>query len=343
MTWPTVSVVTTNLDAGTDSPATARANLLDAVQKLNEFIGESASGAGFVARNGTNTMTAPLREPARVAIATAATVNLQTAASRIVSLTGTTTVTAVTLGDGQWAIGIAAAAFQLTNSATLVVQGAANYTTAAGDVLLFTGEPSSVVRVSIMRANGAPVGVASQAQAEAGTDNATAMTPLRTAQAIRAQNITLGTSQAATGTSVDFTGIPSWAKRVTVLFDGVSTNGTSQIVIYIGDSGGLETTGYNSGAAFGPGGGQFSNSGAGFILEPATALSAAGQRWGSMVIERLTGNTWVARMNMYSSAQGIAVYGGGAKTLSDVLDRVRISTLGGTDTFDAGTINITWE
>jgi len=54
-----------------------------------------------------------------------------------------------------------------------------------------------------------------------------------------------GTSQASTsGTSIDFTGIPSWVKRITVMFNGVSTNGTSNKQIQLGDSGGFETTGY---------------------------------------------------------------------------------------------------
>ena len=44
--------------------------------------------------------------------------------------------------------------------------------------------------------------------------------------------ITAGTAVASTsGTSIDFTGIPSWVKRITVMFNGVSTNGTSNIQI----------------------------------------------------------------------------------------------------------------
>ena len=62
--------------------------------------------------------------------------------------------------------------------------------------------------------------------------------------------ITSGTSQASTsGTSIDFTGIPSWVKRITVMFNGVSTNGTSNPLIQIGDSSGVAITGYSASSA----------------------------------------------------------------------------------------------
>ena len=62
--------------------------------------------------------------------------------------------------------------------------------------------------------------------------------------------IVSGTSVASTsGTSIDFTSIPSWVKRITVMFDGVSTNGTSNLQVQIGDSGGIENTGYTAAAS----------------------------------------------------------------------------------------------
>jgi len=58
--------------------------------------------------------------------------------------------------------------------------------------------------------------------------------------------IVSGTAVASTsGTSIDFTSIPSWVKRVTVMFAGVSTNGTGSYLIQIGDSGGIETSACN--------------------------------------------------------------------------------------------------
>ena len=65
-----------------------------------------------------------------------------------------------------------------------------------------------------------------------------------------AQKLTLATAQNTTsGTAIDFTGIPSWAKQITIAFDGVSTTGVNGYLVQIGTSGGIETTGYASGGA----------------------------------------------------------------------------------------------
>lgn len=162
---------------------------------------------------------------------------------------------------------------------------------------------------------------------------------------IQGGSLTLGTAVASTsGTAIDFTGIPSWAKRVTVMFDGVSTNGSSHLIVQLGDSGGFETTGYLGGAGLSAASGVtgLSSSSLGFELE-AGSTSAASLRYGSATISNVSANSWVS-----SSVFGIpnisaSVMSGGAKTLSATLDRVRITTVNGTDTFDAGTINIMWE
>ena len=146
------------------------------------------------------------------------------------------------------------------------------------------------------------------------------------------------TAKTATSTSVDFTGIPSWVKRITVMFSGVSTNGTSNPMIQIGDSGGFEITGYIGSSAFGATYVLFTT---GFGVAASTA--AASVFSGQIIISKLDGNTWVSQSTVgYSNAGGIAT-GAGAKTLSDTLTQVRITTVGGTDTFDAGTINILYE
>lgn len=158
---------------------------------------------------------------------------------------------------------------------------------------------------------------------------------------LQGTTLTRATAVAASGTAVDFTGIPSWAKRITVILSGVSTNGTSGLLVRIGDSGGVATTGYQgaisaivSGAASGPTG-----SSVGYILGGA---SASNQAIGHLTITNLAGNTWVASGVMYFSEVQVNQFAG-ARTLSGTLDRVRITTGNGTDTFDAGTINIMWE
>lgn len=153
--------------------------------------------------------------------------------------------------------------------------------------------------------------------------------------------LTSGTAVTATsGTSIDFTGIPSWVKRITVMFDGVSSNGTSNFLIQLGDSGGVETTGYVSQAAI------QSNvliaSTAGFILE-GTANAAAGNHHGLIIISSLSGNIWVGGGTMHTTNPAFVNSCAGSKTLSATLDRIRITTVNGTDTFDAGSINILFE
>jgi hypothetical protein len=155
--------------------------------------------------------------------------------------------------------------------------------------------------------------------------------------------IVSGTAVASTsGTSIDFTGIPSWVKRVTVMFNGVSTNGTSNIQIQIGDSGGIETTSYVSGAAYAGGTNSAGDttSTTGFVL--TAGLSAASALNGIAVICNHTSNTWT---ESFSGAyiSGVGAFAGGYKTLSDTLTQVRITTVGGTNTFDAGSINILYE
>jgi hypothetical protein len=154
--------------------------------------------------------------------------------------------------------------------------------------------------------------------------------------------ITSGTAVASTsGTSIDFTGIPATAKRITVMFSGVSTNGTSLIQVQIGDSGGVETTSYASGAW--TANTTNANSTTGFIIHAANASAARVWDGAYTIVSLNTANTWVFNgmcNSLNDNAQSIGI---GRKALSDTLDRVRITTVNGTDTFDAGTINIMWE
>jgi hypothetical protein len=152
--------------------------------------------------------------------------------------------------------------------------------------------------------------------------------------------LTSGTAVASTsGTSIDFTSIPSWVKRITVMFNGVSTNGSSNILIQLGDSGGIETTSYISGAD-NSGGTGITTATTGFILTQQN--SASYLEYGIATICLVGSNTWVYSSSLYSTLPRIMMANGN-KTLSDTLDRVRITTVGGTDTFDAGSINILYE
>jgi hypothetical protein len=154
--------------------------------------------------------------------------------------------------------------------------------------------------------------------------------------------ITSGTAQASTsGTSIDFTGIPSWVKRVTVMFNGVSTSGTSNYLIQIG-SGSVTTSGYSSYSAnTGSGGLAGSSSTAGFFYRVQLASEVLS---GSTVLNLISSNTWVGN-GMISNSASVNAYTttGNSPALGGALDRVRITTVNGTDTFDAGSINILYE
>ena len=155
--------------------------------------------------------------------------------------------------------------------------------------------------------------------------------------------LTSGTAVASTsGTSIDFTGIPSWVKRITVMFSGVSTSGTSIISIRLGTSSGVEATGYLGSN------GQFivaavANTTTGFGI--GTAAIAGSAYNGALYISLLNSatNTWACIGNIGDSTNNIIQFVAGSKPLAATLDRVRITTVNGTDTFDAGSINILYE
>jgi len=157
-------------------------------------------------------------------------------------------------------------------------------------------------------------------------------------------SITLGTAQASTsGTAIDFTGIPSWARRITVIMSGVSTSGTSNVQVQAG-SGSFQTSGYLSSNGITSGGAASSNaSTSGFVL--GNINLAADIRSGHMVITNISGNIYVSSFIFggNTSTTDASCFGGGNVTLSGTLDRIRITTVNGTDTFDAGSINIMYE
>jgi hypothetical protein len=154
------------------------------------------------------------------------------------------------------------------------------------------------------------------------------------------QRITSGTAVASTsGTSIDFTGIPAWVKRITVMFNGVSTNGTSNIIIQLG-AGSVTTSGYGSSAAYTGASSAGSNTTTGFN----TAFVDAGTiSYGIATIATTGSNSWVYGASIGRSTTAFVSVGGGGVSLGGTLDRIRITMVNGTDTFDAGSINILYE
>ena len=154
------------------------------------------------------------------------------------------------------------------------------------------------------------------------------------------QRIVRTTAVASTSsTSVTFTGIPAWAKRITVMLNGVSTSGSNNLQIQIG-SGSALTTGYVGFTWLGNT--NNASHSTGFLLS-AGAL-ATYTYYGNAILTNITSNSWVFSTSLGVTGANTAVTGGGSNTtLSGVLDRVIITSVGGTDTFDAGSINILYE
>lgn len=152
--------------------------------------------------------------------------------------------------------------------------------------------------------------------------------------------LTSGTAVASTsGTSIDFTSIPSWVKRITVMFQGISTSSTSNYQIQLG-AGSFTTTGYVSNCANIAASPTFNAVTSGFLFN--NNVTAADIYSGTTIINNISGNNWVACGTLFRPSVAAFVSTGNL-ALGGTLDRVRITTINGTDTFDAGTVNILFE
>ena len=153
-------------------------------------------------------------------------------------------------------------------------------------------------------------------------------------------NIVSGTAVASTsGTSIDFTGIPSWVKRITVMFNGVSGSALAAVFMRVGTSSGIVSSGYLGNATYLPTAGATVAS-TYWPLDGAT-LGATSLRQGAFTLVNITGNTWCFSGASSDSTGTGASVASGALVLSAPLDRVSIGISSGT--FDAGSINILYE
>lgn len=151
------------------------------------------------------------------------------------------------------------------------------------------------------------------------------------------------TQTTTSGTAIDFTGIPSWVKRITIMFGGVSSNGTSVKQIQLGTNAGIQTTGYScSSVGIGPTSVTTTSYTTGFAIRSVTAAEIIN---GTIVLTLLDSSTgiWTAMGVLTESSATGSWLTSGAKTLSGTLDRIRLTTVNGTDAFDAGAVNIMYE
>ena len=254
------------------------------------------------------------------AVASAATTDVWATDGNTIHVTGATTITsfgtAPRVGAIRWVIFDGAPL--LTNSANLALPGLVDFQASAGDILRIYADTTTQFDIRVFKQDGRAVIGA----------------------------LTLATEQLTiAGTIITFSGIPSWVKRITIMFFGVTTNGTSRPIIQLGDSGGIETSGYFGSVV------EFIDAGAvladnvtdGFGLSDAWAGTRILNGAITLMLEDDSEKTWVASgtPGLSDSARGMLM--GGSKSLTATLDRVAITTTGGTDQFDLGAINILYE
>lgn len=173
-----------------------------------------------------------------------------------------------------------------------------------------------------------------------GTDSAQTLTN----KTINGGTIIPAAGGTLTGITTDFVGIPSWARRINIFVNSMSTNGASNKLLQLGSGGTFQTTGYvsgvmnarhagtSAGASVATTGFQLDNDSiAAYIYDGIITLSTPGSNvW---FIDGRLGDTTAVR---YPMAYGRV-------TLSGVLDRLRFTTLGGTEAYDGGTFSFTYE
>ena len=195
-------------------------------------------------------------------------------------------------------------------------------------------------------AAGVAQGDATQALSDAAAAQSTAnaalpkaggtMTGVITYAAAQPRIVTATAVASTSGTSIDFTGIPSWAKRISIILSKVSTNGSSNLLIQIG-GGSIENTGYASTAG---NRGNENMSTAGYVITRSLASSSI--ITGPYTLFLIGSDEWIGS-GVNTGGSNIPNFSAGSKTASGTIDRVRITTENGTDTFDAGLINIMYE
>jgi hypothetical protein len=209
--------------------------------------------------------------------------------------------------------------------------------TGTGSNVLATGPTIASLNLTTALTLASAAGTNGQVLTSAGSGLPTWTTP-------GVAGFTIGTpvdTSTGTLTSVDYTGIPSGTRQITISFVGVGTD-TSSILVQIGDAGGIETTDYVSRSfrAVNGGSGVGASATNGFIVYLVLTSNAF---YGQMVLmlENNSTNTWVGAHSGTATTSSSSC-GGGSKSLSQTLDRLRITTVNGTDLFDAGEVNIAY-
>lgn len=313
------------LVAGNTSPTTSPSNwmLIPKINSVNGFTPDASGNVKVEATKGT-------------AIASASTITIGTAGlGDTIHITGTTTITSLGVCTG----GIKRTLIfdgilTLTHNATsLILPDATNIITAVGDSAEFVCDTTN--NWKLLRYTRASISVTEIDYLNGVSSNI--QTQINAKQTIVQGTVVNSTS----GTSIDFTDIPSWVKKITIMFDALSTSGTSYLRIQLGSST-IQNTGYRGTATrFSTSAVASANFTAGF--DGYDSSSAGDLRNGQLIISKLTSNTWcISGSYGLSNSVGSCCISGSV-SLAGALDRIRTTTVNGTDTVDGGQINIIYE
>jgi hypothetical protein len=148
-----------------------------------------------------------------------------------------------------------------------------------------------------------------------------------------------------TGVNVLLSSIPSWVREIEITLSTVSTNGTSNLFVQVGDAGGVEATGYAGSS--------------GSMTNGVSPVTSAGGASGWTLLNGVAADsiTGVVRLTSFDSGNlgwimtsilqngaGKVIVSGGVKTLTQALDRIQLwAGTNGTDVFDGGTYNWTYK
>ena len=159
------------------------------------------------------------------------------------------------------------------------------------------------------------------------------------------QPYTQSASFSLSGVSSDVTSIPSWVTQILVKFASLSTNGTSIPVLQLGDSGGIETTGYDGSVSVVTSAPSVAAASISNGLALTTSIAATTLLNGQISISRISSSTNLWSMAFLGSFQGggITIQSFASKALSAELTQLRLTTFGGTESFDSGVVSVSWQ